>query len=516
MNQAPHRVSRYLVSCLLCLLILATASGQDQPRATPPPISQASGFEAQPPAPRVVPLPPIEVPALPQAPDPFPGPRPQAFIPGSPFPLQTLQVIIDPKTPTKDLLPAAPRGTTRNGPILTDDLTQVPEIEFAAALAHDRPTEAAQTLARMIAGINHVNGRKHDAFMEALRAARPDLAALPMALGDACRTRGERNGHFAQAVAHVRAANPAHAAEVFWPQYTTNCIPLDRTLAAGEKGVRDHALAARIAALMQMLAPTPTNTRLGLVKYLATLSHVDATKAIARLALFSPEEEIRTAAVEALKVRREKDYTDVLMQALRYPWPAVAKRASEMLVKLERTDVVSQLLDALAEADPRSPTTQGGRTVVRELVRINHNRNCLLCHAPGNSPGLTGETLTAGVPVPGTPLSPPQQGYGNAPPELLVRLDVTYLRQDFSALQPVADAGPWPEMQRFDFVVRTRTVTAEEAKEYRENLTPREAGQQTPYRRAILAALRELTGKDTAPTPEAWRKLLGISAAASP
>ncbi len=34
--------------------------------------------------------------------------------------------------------------------------------------------------------------------------------------------------------------------------------------------------------------------------------------------------------------------------------------------------------------------------------------------------------------------------------------------------QAVPDANPWPEMQRFDFLVRTRRLTAEEAAAYRE------------------------------------------------
>jgi hypothetical protein len=32
----------------------------------------------------------------------------------------------------------------------------------------------------------------------------------------------------------------------------------------------------------------------------------------------------------------------------------------------------------------------------------------------------------------------------------------------------------------------------------------------TPYQKAALAALRDLTGKDTTPTAEAWRKLLKL------
>src|SRR5262249_52778983 len=113
---------------------------------------------------------------------------------------------------------------------------------------------------------------------------------------------------------------------------------------------------------------------------------------------------------------------------------------------------------------------------------------------------------------PGQPLPQPAEGYRQSSPDLMIRLDVTYLRQDFSAMMSVADAHPWPDMQRFDFFVRERTVTEAEATNYRTKLTPTEAGAYTPYHRASLAALRALTGKATAPTAEAWRKLLDLPA----
>src|SRR5262249_10215209 len=137
--------------------------------------------------------------------------------------------------------------------------------------------------------------------------------------------------------------------------------------------------------------------------------------------------------------------------------------------------------------------------------------NCLLCHTPGNKGEVSGEVVTAAVPVPGEPLPSPSRGYNRtSPSDILVRVDVTYLRQDFSVLQPVADAHPWPEMQRFDFLVRTRVLTEDEAKQYREKLTPRAPGEFSPYQRAALAALRELTGRDTDATAGAWRRLLKL------
>jgi hypothetical protein len=65
-------------------------------------------------------------------------------------------------------------------------------------------------------------------------------------------------------------------------------------------------------------------------------------------------------------------------------------------------------------------------------------------------------------------------------------------------------------MQRFDFVVRTRALTDESAKALTKALASREPGVLSPYHRAALGALRELTGRDTAPTPDAWRRLLRL------
>jgi hypothetical protein len=170
----------------------------------------------------------------------------------------------------------------------------------------------------------------------------------------------------------------------------------------------------------------------------------------------------------------------------------------------------------LEDTDPRAPVVQevGTKkvTVVNEMVRINHHRNCALCHSPGTNGDVSNDTLTAGVPLPNEPLSGPSGGYRNSRSETLVRLDVTYLRQDFSMFQAVTDANPWPEMQRFDFLVRTRQLSAEEAVAYREQFGSNDPTRPSAYQKAALAALREMTGRDTAPTADAWRKLLDLPA----
>jgi hypothetical protein len=152
----------------------------------------------------------------------------------------------------------------------------------------------------------------------------------------------------------------------------------------------------------------------------------------------------------------------------------------------------------------------GGKkvTVVRELVRMNHHHNCLMCHAPAartTEKGSTEEKLTAQVPVPSESMV---AYYRPSQPDILVRFDVTYLRQDFSMKVSVPNADPWPELQRYDFLVRTREVNDAEASAYREQLQVNRP-EVSPYSRAAVAALRQLTGRDE-PNAKAWRKSAGL------
>lgn len=478
------------------------------------------------------------------------------------------QFKIPPSTPLKELLPVPPEYKNTAGPAIATSLSQVPEVQFQAPMARRLTIEeATEQTAHSIAKINHLNKPKTDGFMDALCRSRPDLAGLPFAMGDACRTKGDRSREFATAVATVRAAlqpvvqaqvinaappafvapptsspasQPAPAPttpiqpmqvdissvnfsaivttrdrsspEVFWEQFESACAQEDKKVARVDRAQQENILLARLAALMQVLAPESPSMRLGLVKYLSKISHIEATQALARLAVFSPEQEVRQAAIDALKVRRERDYTEILVQSLHYPWPEVAQHGAEAIVRLERTDLLPQLVEVLDEPDPRAPVVKkvNDRTipVVRELVKINHHRNCLMCHAPGNTETVSPEALTAGVPVPGVPFPAPSMGYQTTSPDLLVRIDVTYLRQDFSMFQAVADANPWPEMQRFDYLVRARELTNQEAATVSNQLKEREKDRLSPYHRTVLAALRDLTGRDTEPTAAAWRGLL--------
>src|SRR5262249_37585538 len=99
------------------------------------------------------------------------------------------------------------------------------------------------------------------------------------------------------------------------------------------------------------------------------------------------------------------------------------------------------------------------------------------------------KTLTAEAPPNGQPTSAAY--YGPSFPDNLVRADITYLRQDFSMVQQVLDDKSTPFPQRFDFLVRERQLTEEEAQAYQASVAQRV--KDSPYREIITDALRGLT-----------------------
>jgi len=442
-------------------------------------------------------------------------------------PVKRFKFAIDPKTPMKDLLPVPPKATSSGGPMLDLDLSSVPEVHFQESqyiktrapklsnksndmtkeemallekIEEEKESLMKQT-AHQIAKINFLNQGHPDRFLRYLLRERPDLAGLPFVMGDACRLDKEGGQLFRDAVREVQNVVFPHAP----------LAPSEREAQFDRiAGKSDKENRAQIAALMQILAPHQGPLQSGLVKRLANSKQHEAILALTKLALYSDEKEVRAAALKALEKCTDHDIKDSLLKGLTYPWPAIAENAAQAMVHLKRTDLVPDLVNFLGEPDPRLPVTREvrgqKRPVIRELVRINHHRNCLLCHPPGNTPDVSRDVLTAGVPIPGESLSP--SFYRMRSPDILVRADVTYLRQDFSRLQEVPDAAPWPKMQRFDYLVRTRILTEAEAKSYQAAFGGSEKN--SPYRQAALTALRALTNRDAEPTPAAWRKVLGL------
>src|SRR5262249_16159620 len=153
-------------------------------------------------------------------------------------------------------------------------------------------------------------------------------------------------------------------------------------------------------------------------------------------------------------------------------------------------------VDTLDEPDPETPFLGGlknDQLMVRELVRVNHHRNCLLCHAPVGKDSRRSQVPLGPIPTPGERIPPPSViYYSPRSGENVVRADITYLRQDFSVKLPVAFSAPWPAEQRYDFYVRVRVLKGVEAMNFRNRIPAKE----TAYKTAIVLALKALTGED--------------------
>src|SRR5262249_48448575 len=107
------------------------------------------------------------------------------------------------------------------------------------------------------------------------------------------------------------------------------------------------------------------------------------------------------------------------------------------------------------------------------------------------------------VPTPGQPLPAPvttPQYYEMG--GTFVRADVTYLQQDFSVFQPVAQPNNWPDNQRYDYLVRTRPSQTADPKLKANDNKPAE------YQQAVVFALRELTGVEGPQSVQDWKQAL--------
>src|SRR5262249_27369941 len=152
-----------------------------------------------------------------------------------------------------------------------------------------------------------------------------------------------------------------------------------------------------------------------------------------------------------------RDYERALLAGFEHPWPAIADHAAEALVALKRKDTVPDLARLLSEPDPKAPYVKptSDRHFVKEVVRVNHLQNCLLCHPPSFRPH---DKVRGADPTRDPPQERVVRKYYEASPQeqkgpsraLFVRADVTYLKQDFSRTLPVANPGKLPSVQRFD------------------------------------------------------------------
>jgi hypothetical protein len=256
-----------------------------------------------------------------------------------------------------------------------------------------------------------------------------------------------------------------------------------------------------VPTLAQMLQSENTSVRTLLIEILAGIEGKEAGVTLAQRAVFDLSPEVREKAVEVLATRPAKEYQQVLLDALRWPWIPAADHAAEALSALQMKDVVPELVALLKEPDPRLPFMKEKVTLVQEVVRINHLSNCLLCHAASSSK----DDLVRGlVPTPGRELAPL---YYSSQVGLFVRADITFLRQDFSLVQPVTNSGKWPGFQRFDYLLRTRQATTPEIKLLQGLQKENKLSDPYPQRDAVLFTLRAITKMDLGSRYESWLPL---------
>jgi hypothetical protein len=232
-----------------------------------------------------------------------------------------------------------------------------------------------------------------------------------------------------------------------------------------------------VPALMQVLTAGEVHGRRQLVDHLADIPGAAATQGLVNRAVFDLNLEVRRKAAETLRYRPKDEYLAALLSAFRHPWAPAADHAAQTIVALNLQEAVAGLRELANEADPTAPPPtpeKPGFSTVRELVRINHHKNCVLCHQM---------SVDASDPARGS-ITPSTRYYDN-PRGPFVRADVVYLRQDFSVTHPVTDVAPWPDKQRFDYVVRTRPLRPFER-------TPATHPIDSPQRGAVLFALRGL------------------------
>jgi hypothetical protein len=403
-------------------------------------------------------------------------------------------------------------------------------------LALNETREAAKTLKQararvneQVAAIQKQTAKDPDAFVVSLEKKRPDLAGLPLRKGATCTLDKEQARTLGQLSHRLRGALACSVQS----SLSRTTFPPDPGIfwrtARLSRSAKTPTEQAAVRTLEQMLQAEHMGMRLSLVDWLRKVEGPTAGAVLARRVLFDPESEIRRLALASLSKRPAEEYTTVLLEGLRYPWAPVTARAAEALVSLQVTSSAPRLVDLLEQPDPTEPFFQemNGKKVpvVRELVRVNHFRNCLLCHAPAHidkdasgKPRLNPETfinqVTAPIPIPGEAFSPLERYFSVSAAAARVRADITYLRPDFSVLQPVENSGNWPALQRFDYVVRSRPLTKEEQTTWERQKEAADDRPISPQRRAVLFALCTLTGQDFGDAPAAWRRFLKAQAPA--
>jgi hypothetical protein len=454
-------VAATVAGVLLCMGGLVAGAawfvhlGPSRPAEVEPPLARTGEAAA------------VEIAAAPtarsQLTDVLPPPAPVAA-PAAPPPV--VEVIAPPRR-----VPVIVRRHSLDDEDLRRQLLSAPEIRL----------DSDETSHRQILATARVRSHRIPHPTLALLTSRADLAGLPMRMGVECQA-GKEAAENLEALS-IKLHQYLHAA-VGQPgtgDPRLDVAVLRRKLFEGRQDQPCEWLQPEaVPTLVQMLQVENKPARLLLVELLAGIPGPAAGTALAQRALFDLVPEVRAAAVQALDDRPRPEYRATLLDGFRYPWDPVADHAAEALVALRDEGAVPQMLQMLGEPGPRAPFLEGGDkgVRVRELVRVNHVGNCLLCHAPSAG---TADPVRGRVPSPGEARGGSSYSGGSSQ-DLFVRADVTYLRQDFSVPQPANGPRSGPRHQRYDYLVRTRPAEAGDWKHQSDS----------PQRRALRDTLAEL------------------------
>jgi hypothetical protein len=374
---------------------------------------------------------------------------------------------------------------------LRNELSSVPEV----GLDHNSATEVRKSFVRIKKPATETPDELPPVdlgiqTLQKLAFERPEVAALPWQASK------DRQLSMAAAMMLQNEATNLHIRLDQLPQKVVRDCNLEE--------LREHVWGEKkstwdksdcLPAIIQILQVQPAPVRLLLVEQLAKIPGSAASEALAQRAIYDLSQQVRDQAVNALKSRPASEYQKVLFNGLRWPWRPVIENSAEALVRLPLENLHSQLEELLREPDPRLPYAKGDgeeqQWYVKEVVRMNHAQNCLLCHPASRH---NGELVRGVVPVPGSKL-PSRRFvyYSHFGGDLVqVRADSTTLRQDFSVMHQVGGTADNSPAQRFDYFVRERRATPAEARLHEARTAGPVPNNVNMQREAIKFVLHEL------------------------
>ena len=327
-------------------------------------------------------------------------------------------------------------------------------------------------------------------LMEMLKD-RKDLEGLPLVMGEKCRL--DESESYTMGRVSNSLGSLVNRNEPYLNSDGKNKLRKEVAVQACTK-MMNHSLKVdkegtqRLLTVDQILQARPKELRLAFVESLAEEEFQTAVNLLTCYVKYDLDSDVRMAATKALSNFPAKSYRAKLLQGLDYPWVPAAQHSAEAIVRLNDTKAVPMLVDKLKNQDPNTiRQTEPGVYVKRELVAINHLKNCVLCHADTRKSGL------GNAPVPEWNRPLPRLYYGAKSEALNVRADVTYMRQDFSVMQDIHDDQRprfWPKRQRMDYVVKSTVLNSETSIDRLHRSQPTEVSE---YRDAIIFALQMLT-----------------------